>query len=81
MRDRAVEVYFWALGVYHEPKYSFGRIFLSKVLLFAAIIDDTYDAYGIHEELEIFTQAVKRYTHTRLLHQYMSAFTLRNRFG
>lgn len=64
-RDRLVELYFWALGVYFEPQYSRARIFLTKVLAMSTLIDDTYDAYGIFEELEIFTEAVQRYMYTK----------------
>ncbi|KAJ0733905.1 putative (-)-beta-caryophyllene synthase [Helianthus annuus] len=65
-RDRLVESYFWALGVYFEPKYSLARIFLTKVIAMATVIDDTYDAYGTYEELEIFTEAVMRWSVTCL---------------
>lgn len=60
-RDRMVECYFWALGVYFEPQYSRARIFLTKVISMATILDDTYDAYGTYEELKIFTEAIQRY--------------------
>ncbi|KAL7595369.1 hypothetical protein Lser_V15G29512 [Lactuca serriola] len=66
IRDRLVELYFWALGVYFEPQYSRARIFLTKVLAMSSMIDDTYDAYGIFEELEIFTEAVQRWSTTCL---------------
>ncbi|PWA68010.1 (-)-germacrene D synthase [Artemisia annua] len=66
MRDRFVENYFWALGGYFEPKYSRARIFLTKVFAMATMLDDTFDAYGIYEELEIFTQAVERWSLTCL---------------
>ena len=56
-----VECYFWALGVYFEPQYSRARIFLTKVISMATILDDTYDAYGTYEELKIFTEAIQRY--------------------
>ncbi|KAI3810236.1 hypothetical protein L1987_19847 [Smallanthus sonchifolius] len=65
-RDRLVESYFWALGVYSQPKYFLARIFLAKVISLATVIDDTYDAYGIYEELEIFTEAVMRWSVTCL---------------
>ncbi|KAL5804317.1 hypothetical protein ACOSQ3_031117 [Xanthoceras sorbifolium] len=49
-RDRLVECYFWTMGV---------RI-LTKVTAMASILDDTYDAYGTYEELELFTDAIQR---------------------
>ncbi|GAY60880.1 alpha-humulene/(-)-(E)-beta-caryophyllene synthase [Citrus sinensis] len=61
-RDRMVEVYFWTLvGVYYEPKYTFGRILVSKIICLISLIDDTFDAYGTFEELTLFTEAVKRW--------------------
>ncbi|KAI7748324.1 hypothetical protein M8C21_016748 [Ambrosia artemisiifolia] len=60
VRDRLVELYFWVLGVYFEPKYSRSRIFLTKVIKIATILDDTYDNYGTYEELKIFTDAIDR---------------------
>ncbi|KAJ9560477.1 hypothetical protein OSB04_005637 [Centaurea solstitialis] len=65
-RDRLVECYFWTLGVYYEPKYSRSRMFLAKNFAIAAILDDTYDAYGTYEELEIFTEAFQRWSMTCL---------------
>ncbi|CAH1446930.1 unnamed protein product [Lactuca virosa] len=72
-RDRMVECYFWALGVYFEPQYSRARIFLAKVISMATILDDTYDAYGTYEELKIFTEAIQRWSITCLdgLPEYM----------
>lgn len=64
-RDRLVELYFCAIGVYPEPQYSCARIFLTKLFAMSTMIDDTYDAYGIFEELEIFTEAVQRYMYTK----------------
>ncbi|KAI7735879.1 hypothetical protein M8C21_018946 [Ambrosia artemisiifolia] len=73
VRDRVVESYFWAFSVYSEPKYSLARIFLAKVVAIATILDDTYDAYGTCEELEIFTEAVERWciTCSDMLPKYM----------
>ncbi|KAJ0785944.1 putative (-)-beta-caryophyllene synthase [Helianthus annuus] len=72
-RDRIVESYFWACGVYSEPKYSLARVFLAKVTQTITLIDDTYDAYGTYEELERFTEAVDRWSLTCLdmLPEYM----------
>ena len=60
-KDRLVELYFWILGVYFEPKYALARKMMTKVIYITSIIDDTYDAYGTFEELELFTEAVKRF--------------------
>ncbi|CAN4114345.1 unnamed protein product [Withania somnifera] len=46
-RDRVVECYFWALGVYFEPQYSRARVMLVKTIAIISIVDDTYDAYAI----------------------------------
>lgn len=47
--------------MYYEPQYSFARMLLVKVLLVISILDDTYDAYGTFEELELLTEAFERY--------------------
>ncbi|PWA44088.1 Alpha-isocomene synthase [Artemisia annua] len=65
-RNRMVECYFWSLSVFYEPKYSQSRMFLAKVLSTETILDDTYDAYGTYEELEIFTAAIHRWSVTCL---------------
>ncbi|KAI7754151.1 hypothetical protein M8C21_019344 [Ambrosia artemisiifolia] len=72
-RDRMVECYFWALGVYFEPKYSHARIFLTKVISMATILDDTYDVYATYEELKIFTEAIQSWSITCIdvLPEYM----------
>ncbi|XP_071736468.1 (E)-beta-farnesene synthase-like [Rutidosis leptorrhynchoides] len=62
VRDRLIEGYFWILGIYFEPQYSSLRIFLIKSCMWLVVIDDTYDNYGTYEELEIFTQAVERWS-------------------
>lgn len=74
IRDRVVELYFWMLvGVSYEPKFSTGRICLSKITCFLTLIDDTFDAYGTFEELTIFTEAVTRWDfgHIDALPEYM----------
>lgn len=47
--------------MYFEPEYSHSRIFLTKIIAMATVLDDTYDAYGTYEELMIFTDAIERY--------------------
>ncbi|KAF7822843.1 (-)-germacrene D synthase-like [Senna tora] len=60
-RDRMVEAYFWSLCVYFEPQYSIGRNILCKLIAILTAIDDTYDAYGTLEELQLFTEAFQRW--------------------
>ncbi|XP_015169439.1 vetispiradiene synthase 1-like [Solanum tuberosum] len=60
-RDRAVECYFWTMGVYAEPQYSQARVMLAKTIAMISIVDDTFDAYGIVKELEIYTDAIQRW--------------------
>ena len=59
-RDRIVECYYWSVGVHFEPQYSQARKIMTKVLAMLSIIDDTYDAYGTIDELELFTKAIER---------------------
>ena len=59
-RDRVIECYFWILGVYFEPQYSFARRTLTKVIAMTSVIDDIYDVFGTLEELELFTEAAER---------------------
>ncbi|KAK7312914.1 hypothetical protein VNO77_37157 [Canavalia gladiata] len=60
-RDRIAECCFWILSVYFEPQYSQARKILMKVISIVSIIDDTYDAYGVFDELELFTEAIERW--------------------
>ncbi|GAY54790.1 hypothetical protein CUMW_159430 [Citrus unshiu] len=34
---------------------------MTKLIYMTSIIDDTFDAYGIFEELKLFTEAVQRF--------------------
>nr|AIW00681.1 a-bisabolol synthase [Matricaria chamomilla var. recutita] len=73
VRDRLIEGYFWILGIYFEPQHSRTRMFLMKTCMWLIVLDDTFDNYGTYEELEIFTQAVERWSITCLdeLPEYM----------
>ncbi|KAL2245367.1 UNVERIFIED_CONTAM: Beta-caryophyllene synthase [Sesamum indicum] len=73
VRDRMVECYFWALGVYFEPQYQVARKILAKVIVLASTVDDIYDVYGTLHELKIFTHAIQRWNIDALseLPQYM----------
>ncbi|CAN1266203.1 (-)-germacrene D synthase [Linum perenne] len=59
-RDRLTEVYFWAIGSIWESKYSLARYTFTMVTILDSVYDDTYDAYGDINELELFTHAIKR---------------------
>ncbi|XP_047937578.1 germacrene A synthase-like [Salvia hispanica] len=60
-RDRIVECFFWAVALHYEPQYSLARVFFAKSAAMISVIDDTYDAYGTIEELEVFTEAIQRW--------------------
>ncbi|TKY66687.1 Germacrene D synthase [Spatholobus suberectus] len=60
-RDRIVECCFWILAVYFEPQYSQARKIMTKVIATLSITDDTYDAYGTIDELELLTEAIERW--------------------
>ncbi|XP_023539491.1 (-)-germacrene D synthase-like [Cucurbita pepo subsp. pepo] len=75
-RDRAVESYFWALGVYYEPNYSVGRMILAKIIALATVLDDMYDVYATLDELDLFTEAIERWDTNCMekLPEYMKIF-------
>nr|AXB27405.1 E-beta-Farnesene synthase 2 [Tanacetum cinerariifolium] len=62
VRDRVVEGYFWILSIYYEPQHARTRMFLMKTCMWLVVLDDTFDNYGTYEELEIFAQAVERWS-------------------
>jgi hypothetical protein len=55
---------FWALAVYFEPQYSTIRKIMMKIIITMTVVDDTYDAYGTIDELELFTKAIERLVST-----------------
>ncbi|XP_057546573.1 (-)-drimenol synthase-like [Amaranthus tricolor] len=59
-RDRLTEAYFWIIGVYYEPQFSFARKVYRKIFKSTSLLDDTYDAYGTIEELELLTEMFQR---------------------
>ncbi|KAG5588620.1 hypothetical protein H5410_049054 [Solanum commersonii] len=59
-RDKLVECYFWATGVYFGPQYKRARRMLTKLIVIITIIDDLYDAYATYDELVPYTDAVER---------------------
>ncbi|KAG2239622.1 hypothetical protein Bca52824_091580 [Brassica carinata] len=60
-RHRVAEAYLWSIGAYFEPQYSQARVKTAIALIIFTMLDDTYDAYGTMEELEIFTDAIEKW--------------------
>jgi hypothetical protein len=60
-RHRPAEAYFWALGVYYEPQYAKARKLLAKFIATITPYDDTFDNYGIWEELQPFADVMQRW--------------------
>ncbi|WOK96261.1 (S)-beta-bisabolene synthase-like [Canna indica] len=60
-RDRAVESYYWILGVVYEPDYSRTRMMMAKLITLTSILDDIYDDYSTLEESQQLTYAIKRW--------------------
>ncbi|XP_044392555.1 alpha-copaene synthase [Triticum aestivum] len=60
-RHRPAEAYFWALGVYYEPQYAKARKFLAKFIATITPYDDTFDNYGVWEELRPFADVMQRW--------------------
>ncbi|KAI9083037.1 hypothetical protein K1719_034941 [Acacia pycnantha] len=60
-RDRLVESYFWPLALSYEPQFSTARMVATKLVSIIALLDDTYDVYGTLDELELFTEAIRRW--------------------
>ena len=60
IRDRIVECYYWTTGVVERREHGFERIMLTKINALVTTIDDIYDIYGTLDELELFTEAIRR---------------------
>ncbi|KAL6619725.1 hypothetical protein ACP70R_034864 [Stipagrostis hirtigluma subsp. patula] len=60
-RHRPAEAYFWALGVYYEPQYAKARKLLAKFIATITPYDDTFDNFGIREELLPFANVMQRW--------------------
>ncbi|XP_027342918.1 probable terpene synthase 2 [Abrus precatorius] len=59
--QRLVEAYLWPLAMSFEPPCSNGRMFGGKLTAVISLVDDTYDAFGTVQELELLTEAIQRW--------------------
>ncbi|KAH6827304.1 hypothetical protein C2S53_005441 [Perilla frutescens var. hirtella] len=77
-RDRAMESFFWSVGMAFEPELSKFRMELAKVVQLIIVLDDIYDVYGTPQELEQLTRAVERWDINGVNHlpYYMKLFFL-----
>ncbi|KAG5588622.1 hypothetical protein H5410_049056 [Solanum commersonii] len=60
VRDKLVECYFWAMGLYFGPQYICARRMITKLIVIITITDDLYDAYATYDELVSYTDAIER---------------------
>ena len=67
-RDRPTEAYFWILGHYFEPEFAFARKIYRKIFKATVLLDDTYDAYGTIDELELLTEIFQRFDYAFLIY-------------
>jgi len=75
-RDRIVESCLWALAIFFEPQYSTARQIMAKQIMLMTVIDDTYDAYGTIDELDLFTKAIERSVSTSYIYIYIYIYIM-----
>ncbi|KAL6007580.1 hypothetical protein ACLOJK_033078 [Asimina triloba] len=61
IRDRIVESFLFGLGVSIEPQHQYCRDEVTKAAQLVTMVDDIYDVFGSMEELELFTDAMRRW--------------------
>ncbi|XVF19703.1 hypothetical protein REPUB_Repub11eG0133500 [Reevesia pubescens] len=61
VRQRIVESFFSGVVVLFEPRFALGRSAMTKWSVALLLMDDTYDAYGLYEELPYLTKALERF--------------------
>nr|QBA83624.1 terpene synthase [Mentha x piperita] len=61
VRDRLVESYFWALGLFEAHDYGYQRKITTLIIALITATDDVYDVYGTLDELRLFTDAIRRW--------------------
>ncbi|XP_010501939.1 PREDICTED: terpenoid synthase 30 [Camelina sativa] len=61
IRDRIVECYFPAMGLYYEPRYSLARIIAAKITMIVVVLDDTCDSYATFPEVKSLIDSLQRW--------------------
>nr|AIS39006.1 terpene synthase 1 [Salvia miltiorrhiza] len=61
VRDRLVESYFWAIALFESHENGYHRKTAAKIITLITALDDVYDIYGTLDELELFTDAIRRW--------------------
>uniref|UniRef100_A0A0D3ADM7 Terpene synthase N-terminal domain-containing protein n=1 Tax=Brassica oleracea var. oleracea TaxID=109376 RepID=A0A0D3ADM7_BRAOL len=60
IRDRIVEVFLFAVGMFFEPRYSLAKIHATKFSMLVTALDDTCDAYATLREVISLHDAFQR---------------------
>lgn len=53
--------FFWSLGTPDEPHHKYCREVLTNIIELISVYDDVYDIYGTLDELELFTDVIRRF--------------------
>nr|ADK73617.1 terpene synthase 5 [Origanum vulgare] len=61
VRDRIVECHLWALALFEPHQFGYQRKMAAIIITFVTVIDDVYDVYGTLDELQLFTDTVRRW--------------------
>ncbi|KAF8118597.1 hypothetical protein N665_0004s0078 [Sinapis alba] len=61
IRDRIVEAFLFAVGMFFEPRYSRGRIHATILSMIVSVVDDTCDAYATLPEVISLHDAFQRW--------------------
>ncbi|EXC08937.1 hypothetical protein L484_003390 [Morus notabilis] len=56
-----MENFLWTVGTVFEPQFGYLRRTITEVNALITVIDDIYDVYSTLDELELFTDVVKRW--------------------
>nr|UNY86182.1 (-)-limonene synthase [Pinus armandii] len=72
-RHRHVEYYTLASNIATDPKHRAFRLGFAKTCYLVTVLDDIYDTFGTMDEIELFTEAVRRWDPSEIerLPEYM----------